>query len=171
MMKKNIVAVHRPCPLCKNQTAELLHSIDYTVGSQNVLPCHYDIVCCDSCSFVYNDYSEADTVFDRHYAESRKYSDQALFGGGGLSMEETLMWEQYCQMISAYLRPDMRILEVGCGKGGFLETLRNHGFAGLSGLEQSAECIQILRRKKFQTFENWRQIENMKFDIFIFVTF
>ena len=68
---------------------------------------------------------------------------------------------------TVYIRPDMKILEVGCGKGGFLETLRKHGFLQLSGLEQSVECIQILRDKQIESLDSWTLIENRKFDIVV----
>lgn len=161
------ISVHRKCPLCSCKTGELLHSIDFAIDDHNVLPNHYDIICCDSCSFIYDDFSEPDSVFSRHYAESQKYSDPQLFGGGGLSPEEIQMWEKYYQLISAYIRPDMKILEVGCGKGGFLETLRKHGFQQLSGLDQSVECLQILRSRQFESLDSWTQIGNRKFDLVI----
>lgn len=166
-MDTDLLPIHRLCPLCGNRTGEKLHSLDYADDSHGLLPRHYDIVCCDSCSFIYNDFSEPDSVFTRHYAKSQKYSDPNLFGGGGMSAEEMRMWEHYCQLISSYIRPDMKILEVGCGKGGFLETLRKHGFLQLSGLEQSVECIQILRDKQIESLDSWTLIENRKFDIVV----
>ena len=166
-MDTDLLTVHRLCPLCGNQTGEKLHSLDYADDSQGLLPRHYDIVCCDSCSFIYNDFNEPDSVFTRHYANSQKYSDPKLYGGGGISPEEIQMWENYYQLISSHLRKDMKILEVGCGKGGFLETLRNHGFQQLSGLDQSVECQQILRTRQIESLESWKQIENRKFDLVI----
>lgn len=166
-MTSDPLPLHRRCPLCGNRMGKPLHTINYAADTQGFLPRHYDIVCCDSCSFIYNDYSEPDSVFSRHYAESQKYSDPKLYGGGGISPEEILMWENYYHLISAHIRPEMKILEVGCGKGGFLETLRNHGYHQVSGLEQSLGCLQILHNKQIEAPGSWQQIENRKFDLVI----
>jgi SAM-dependent methyltransferase len=37
------------------------------------------------------------------------------------------------------------VLDVGCGSGGFLESLRKRGFTNLSGLDPTPECIRIIR--------------------------
>ena len=151
------ITVRRKCPVCGGGRGELLHALDFPEAGFDVLPKHYDIVCCGACSFVYNDYEEPDSVFAKHYAESRKYSDPALFGGGGLSPEERQMWERNYRSVASHVRPDMKVLEIGCGKGGFLTTLRRHGFRDLAGLEQSAECLSILRADGIETFDAWPQ--------------
>jgi SAM-dependent methyltransferase len=51
-----------------------------------------------------------------------------------------------CAEILARLIPrDTAILDVGCGSGGFLESLRKRGFTNLAGLDPTPECIQIIR--------------------------
>ena len=61
----------------------------------------------------------------------------------------------------------MKILEVGCGKGGFMNILKKYGYHNLYGLEKSIECIHHLRKENFQIFDDWQQIENEKFDLVI----
>ena len=167
-MSDSTVKFHRICPLCGSKTGSLLHSLDFAAQDHNVLPKHYDIVCCNSCSFIFNDYGEPETVFSQHYAESGKYAAPELFGGGGLSPEENQMWVSYYKTISPFIgNPEMKILEIGCGKGGFMKYLKNHGHYDLYGLEQSVECVQHLRKEKFQMFDDWRQIGNQKFDLIV----
>ena len=100
-MGKNII-IHRSCPLCKNQTAELLHSIDYAATNRSILPQHYDIVCCNSCSFVYNDYAESDTVFDQHSdAPNGKIRKSDVIVAKTYLSEEEM--GQLNRLVSAYL--------------------------------------------------------------------
>ena len=167
-MSDSTIKLHRICPLCGSNTGSLLHSLDFAVQDHSFLPRHYDIVCCNSCSFIYNDYFEPDSVFGKHYAESGKYAAPELFGGGGLSREEIRMWDLYYKIILLYIRnAQMKILEIGCGKGGFMKYLKDHGHYDLYGLEQSVECVRYLRKENFQMFDDWQQIGNQKFDLIV----
>jgi SAM-dependent methyltransferase len=50
------------------------------------------------------------------------------------------------------LRPGARLLDVGCGAGGFLHALRDAGFAA-SGLDFNPERVAALRARGFEVFE------------------
>lgn len=165
MKSEKICRPLRKCPVCSGESAELLVPMDYC--GDNGLPLHYDIVCCNSCSMVYNDFAATQADFDAYYRQCGKYSDADQLGGGGLSPEEAAVWERYRELLESYLHPDMAILEIGCGKGGFLQTLKKYGFHNLWAVEPSAGCVEQLNRNGIRAFPDWENLRERKFDIII----
>ena len=165
MNKKDLSLTLRKCPVCFDHHALLLAKMDYC--GENGLPLHYDIVRCASCSMIYNDFSEADADFNMYYQHSGKYSDENQVGGGGLSDLESDVWRNYFKQLLPYMHSDCSIIDVGCGKGGFLQTLKQHGFNNLWAVEPSAQCVEKLCKNGINAFQDWQKLGGQKFDIIV----
>ena len=165
MDKKDYCQSIRKCPVCFGQRAIKLTQMDY--GISNGLPLSYDIVRCDSCSMIYNDFSASKEYFLNYYQQCGKYSDENQLGGGGLSAEEMIIWNHYFSVLQPFLQPDNAILDVGCGKGGLLQVIKNHGFNNLWAVEPSVQCIKNLRENDINAFGDWKELEGKKFDVII----
>jgi SAM-dependent methyltransferase len=77
--------------------------------------------------------------YDRYYTELSKYVVNTSPCAPIPRLPE-------CAEILARLIPhNAAILDVGCGSGGFLESLRKRGFTSLAGLDPTPECIRMVR--------------------------
>ncbi|MBE6389121.1 MAG: class I SAM-dependent methyltransferase [Lentisphaerae bacterium] len=165
MSEKDLFLTLRKCPVCFNHHAFLLAEMNYC--GNNGLPLHYDIVRCQTCSMIYNNFSEPESVFNAYYQQCGKYADENQVGGGGLSAEESLVWESYVKLLQPFLSPENSILEVGCGKGGLLKVLDQHGFHDLWAVEPSVSCVKNLCSGGINAFPDWEQLAGKKFDLII----
>lgn len=143
----NIIKLQRKCPLCGSLKAYFLHEMQYAGGADIFLPSRYKIVCCKDCRFLFNDFSEDPDVFRKHYEQMLKYANPSLSGGGGFSASEKQAWKLFFSMLKKYI-PDQKIsiMDLGCGKGGFLNYFKNQGYTDLLGIDPSALCIQRLQQ-------------------------
>ena len=137
----------RPCPICGGHQVEMLQHLEYEQFLQS-LPASYDIVSCQKCGMVFNDTSAAAADFDRYYAAFSKYEGQNLIGAGDFSAVERGRYERLHNFVAPHLQKENRIVEVGCGQGGFLRFLSEKGYANLLGIDPSSNCVEILRRNK-----------------------
>ena len=59
----------RACPICQNKEhGEVLHSQNYVLTDNHVLPIEYDLVACGGCGFVYVDSPVSQHEYDKYYA-------------------------------------------------------------------------------------------------------
>ena len=54
----------RPCPICENVEAGLLHTQKFILPEGHPLSAGYDVVCCRECGFVYADTSVTQEQYD-----------------------------------------------------------------------------------------------------------
>lgn len=138
----------RPCPICGEGEAELLHHQSFLLPAESPLPDQYDVVSCTRCAFVYADTLATQADYDRHYALHSKYEDPSVATGGGDSPLDRLRLEDTAATLAKHLKPfgkDARILDVGCANGGLLTALRRAGFTRLYGVDPSPGCVAQLR--------------------------
>lgn len=124
----------RPCPLCG------------AAGSRSVFPFatefnqrRFNYLACSGCSCVYVDPVPDQETFERMYAKSR-YHD---------AYYETAEEDAYidsARMLQGVLRPGARVLDYGCGTGGFLRALRSAGFVPF-GVEFDPDAAEAASRK------------------------
>jgi 2-polyprenyl-3-methyl-5-hydroxy-6-metoxy-1,4-benzoquinol methylase len=89
--------------------------------------------------------SQRELLF-RRYAET--HGDWV--DGDGAAFEARLQFFRdlvAANYLSQLPRKDARVLEVGCGKGYFLQVLREHGFARLEGIDLSPANVAACRER------------------------
>lgn len=134
----------RPCPICYASTAEHLHAMHFALPPESPLPHAYAIVACNACGFVYADTPGSAADYARHYTDFSLYENPGATGGG-TSPEDQERFKTLVELFGAHCRRDARILDIGCGNGGLLLTLRAAGFTDLVGMDPSPGCVARLR--------------------------
>jgi SAM-dependent methyltransferase len=134
----------RPCPICYASTAEHLHAMRFALPPESPLPDAYAIVACAACGFVYADTPGSASDYARHYTDFSLY-ERPDATGGGTTPEDQERFKVMADLFRARCRPDARILDIGCGNGGLLFTLREAGFTRLVGMDPSSGCVARLQ--------------------------
>ena len=139
-MNKNILL--RGCPVCQNiERAELLHTQEFTLSNNHLLPEKYDVIACGRCGFVYADTSANQDAYDKYYAEMSKYDMN-------YTCADSLLYIDRAKWINTFIcnRTDS-IIDIGCGNGQLLLELQKLGLSDLTGLDPSEKCVSDLKKK------------------------
>ncbi len=134
----------RPCPVCLARKARVLFRQVFSAFSEGGLLTGYDLAVCGECGAGYADGIPAREVFDTYYARMSKYEQSQR--RGELSPIDKERFAEVADMLAPHLRPESRIVDVGCATGGLLAELQRRGFKHLLGLDPSPGCAAIARR-------------------------
>ena len=116
----------RPCPVCSNNTVEILHTQKFVIPEGYPLPEVYDVVCCMKCGFVYANTSARQKDYDFYYQNFSNYEDPIISTGSG-----NVSWDKdRCEAVASEVSrftPDRNssIIDIGCGNGGILYALKH----------------------------------------------
>lgn len=139
--------VHRNCPVCEKAKGEPLHTQRFVLPLGHPLRAGYDIVCCDSCGFVYADVNSNQTELDSYYSNLSKYEDNNTSTGSGSSFYDKLRIKEAVLLISSKLTShDARIIDIGCANGGLLRELKKFKYERIIGVDPSKNCVEITKR-------------------------
>jgi SAM-dependent methyltransferase len=134
----------RPCPVCLARKARVLFRQTFSAFSEGGLLTGYDLVVCEDCGAAYADRIPAREVFDIYYARMSKYEYSQR--DGDLSPTDKERFVETADMMAPHLRPESRIVDVGCATGGLLAELQRRGFHHLLGLDPSPACAAVAKR-------------------------
>ncbi len=144
----------RPCPICKVDKVELLHSQRFELPKGHPLSNGYDVVVCLQCGFVFADTLVLQTDYDKFYAEHSKYEDIKTGTGG---VEDPFDWkrqQETARQITDFLQnPMANILDVGCANGGMLKALKEFGYDALCGIDPSPVCVENTSRLGIEAYQ------------------
>lgn len=85
---------------------------------------------------------------DRDRIQAILKAEHSYYGGGDIPIRIDRRWKPYWQnMIAPQLSPAMRVLDVGCGNGGFLLELNASFHTGL-GIDNDPKHIQMAQEAK-----------------------
>jgi hypothetical protein len=73
----------RICPICNNSKGEILHSMNFSLLENAILPSQFDVVAYTNCGFVFNDSSAVQEDYNRYYSRNSIYESTNLKGLGG----------------------------------------------------------------------------------------
>jgi SAM-dependent methyltransferase len=138
------VETTRPCPVCHARDARVLFHQVFSAFSEGGLLTGYDVVVCAECGAAYADGIPAREIFDTYYARMSKYEQSQR--SGELSPVDRERFAEVADMLAPHLRPESRIVDVGCATGGLLAELQRRGFKHLLGLDPSPGCATVAKR-------------------------
>ena len=133
--------VLRACPVCHHAAATPLH--------RNILvPCDgidlsYQVARCQKCGFHFADQLPSLASYHSYYSTLSKYD--LLGSPSALDRQRAAAAVRLCQLRQLDFKA--RIVDLGCGSGGFLAALRGAGWENLDGLDpapQAAAAAQHL---------------------------
>jgi len=148
------------CAICgKNQQTRILYPATFKKGnisahtySARRLPdkLHYRFLKCDKCGLIFSSpILEQAKIISLYKKSSCNYKDQIPYA--------IKTYLKIFKRIGSFLPKKTRVLEVGCGNGFFLNSLKKQGFDNVYGIEPSSEMVS-------KTDKNIRL--NIKTDIF-----
>ena len=126
----------RECPLCGNKEVDKIYSLNFPNNEEiNGLPNNYDIVICNNCKLVYDDFDSSQKQFDDYYNKNSSYSQSFHIY---CDDEHNKLYKEVFNFINKYLNSkQIKILEFGCGTGELLKVFHNNGYSNLLGIDQS----------------------------------
>jgi len=132
--------LHRHCPVCGSGRGEVLRRLDYILFDDLDISGHFRLVACAACGFVFNELTDSGKALAAYYRDNEHYLFSNTGGTGGSGPREAARYRRLEQRLRERITPDSAILDVGCGKGGWLRYLASRGYRALMGLEASAAC-------------------------------
>lgn len=127
----------RHCPLCGGAHTRLIRPLRYALFDDLGVSGESPLVSCQDCGMVFNDVCGGAPALARYYAGNAHYLASATAGTGGSSPAELSRYQRLLAHVEAHLDQDAAIVDVGCGKGGFLSFLQERGYRNLWGVEPS----------------------------------
>lgn len=163
----------RHCPVCNNGQGEFLTGVDFVHFADCPLPCHYEIIACCKCGFVYNEMNATQADFDKYYASMSKYDTQKISGAGQMTELDIERYKKIIAFLVPFISTDApAIADIGCAHGGLLKTLKKLGYHNLYGLDPSKSCVASLQQDGIiaETGELLNFNTPRKFDIIMFTS-
>jgi SAM-dependent methyltransferase len=148
------------CPLCESyETKEIVvHDYWHIWACQ---ACTNAWTCPSPCDFQYENYDFHGSAIENHSDKLHSLEDLPEQWRSSLISQILL--------ISRYLDPGSKVLEIGCGEGIFLEELKKRGF-DVSGIEPSITAVKRARMKGLNVQQGYfssEMLDNKNFDIIV----
>lgn len=97
---------------------------------------------------VFNAVEGGTEAVSRYYKEESFYAVHHGTGSGGTTAEDIRRYHNSKQVLLPHISSkDAEIVDIGCGQGGFLASLRDEGYSNLTGVDASHGCIPIIEKK------------------------
>ncbi len=142
-----VVSSHRACPLCGNPTPDELGWIHLPQISGSPLPDGYRLVACTPCDFAYADTPAPQSAYDTYYRTQAKYGGPTGTGGG-IDVADRQRLDELADRLTAWLPGhEARVLDIGCGAGGLLQTLQRRGYTHAEGIDPDPAAAQAARQR------------------------
>ena len=135
---------HRNCPVCSAAERILLYQQRFHTLPEGS-PCSgYDVVVCKQCGFAFADHIPNAAAFAAYYERfSRSKSDYSGQDDSPCNKERFVAIADYlCRVIKD---KNLRIIDIGCSRGGLLAQLKKRGFTDVSGLDPSHLCARAVQ--------------------------
>jgi SAM-dependent methyltransferase len=123
----------------------VLHHQRFTLPDGHILGDGYDVVCCETCGFVYADTAAKQADYDRFYAELSGYESEVSSGMGLAPQDRARLQATAAAIADALPSRDVRILDFGCAGGGLIRALQDQGFRNIHGIDPSPACAAQVR--------------------------
>lgn len=139
----------RKCPVCGNKKQIKIYSMSFNMPETYGLPASYDIVCCEVCGFCYADTMASLEDYDLYYKNCNVYA----LGPDGAADKPNYEWlDNELDKLFGINKLNVHILDVGFGKGEFLEFLNKKCYKNIKGIDPAQESVDYTRKKGFDTY-------------------
>lgn len=131
----------RSCPICGSNGFLFIAEMHFALFDDLDIPGDLQLVECQKCHFIYNNFEIGESDFARYYTANDHYLASKTGGSGGYSDKDAKRYARIFKQITPYInnaRP--AFLDFGCGKGGMLKWLKHNTDAKLIGVEANASC-------------------------------
>lgn len=143
-----MIQLTRHCPACGNAFGELLRELkcigfdnDIILGDSRTVSLVY---CCE-CGLVFNNTSLLQNSFHDYYDDRANNNAGTGLGAGLLSEADIKHYSQVFSILNNYCTPQKRVVDVGCGQGGFLQYLYQQGYKNVKGVDLDLQNVKYTR--------------------------
>jgi len=139
-----MIIQNRKCPICESKRHNCIKSIKMIVPENFLLQSEYDVVCCDSCGFVFHNVTDFDS-YDNYY---KSYTGTDI-ENYTITKEQEKLNLKTLKFIDELpeINKDDSILDVGCSYGITLTYLKEMGYSNLHGMDLDIKAIQYLEEQ------------------------
>lgn len=140
---------NRTCPVCGSKEKKLIRHITFNMPEAYGLPNQYDVVSCIQCGFCYANTTATQEDYDLYYKNCNVYTA----GPKGAADKPNYIWlDKQLEKIYENNKKDIQILDIGFGKGEFLEYLYRQGYKNIKGIDPSKDSVAYTREKGLETY-------------------
>lgn len=160
----------RACPNCYEKKSECIVPLKYALFDDLEFEGSSSLVNCLACGFLYNELDFTEYDLSQYYKKNDHYLEALTGGSGGTSDRDAIRYQLIWDNIqSALKKPKPSVLDVGCGKGGFLSWLHAQGITKLSGVEPGAACHHYLHthHPEIDIFQSLDKVKTQTFDVIV----
>lgn len=143
------------CPWCGGRRGRVEYKIDNETNAMR----------CESCNLLFSSRILNSSGLKKYWS---KYETEVHISDKTLSEKRKLQYELDYNFIAPFMKPNSRVLDVGCSNGDFLELFHKAGHT-CEGIEFGEEAFEIASKKFKVYFGQLSEIEiPVKFDLVIF---
>lgn len=125
----------------------------------------FDVLKCKKCGLVYSDTVLSEEGLKKFWAN---YESEVHSADTELTEQRKIMYRRDFDFIKPFIKPDSRVLDVGCGDGGFLDIFREYGCI-CEGTEFGEEAYALAGKKYPMYFGELSDIKfEKKYDAVLF---
>jgi len=159
------------CPLCSSAKNQLLFKVGDTHGSSILTGDKFNLLFCRNCQAVFPEISPDKKYYRRYYPKGYYRQPTGIVYGKLLTLYRLVSAKLTRHNLRSFLnKPNLRVLDFGCGRGHFLADLPSN--CQKYGLEINPEAVTYLRKNhpEITVFTAVNQIPNskLKFDLITF---
>ena len=168
--KLTSITSKRCCPFCNKMNSELLLKLDYALFDDLEFEGVSNLVNCGYCGFTYNEFYFTENNLEQYYRQNDYYLDAVTGGSGGISSEDGRRYQLIWDTVQPFIKKqNPSVLDVGCGKGGFLNWLMKTGLTSLAGVEPGKACRDYLKANNSDVcvFSSVDELTLQTFDVII----
>jgi len=139
---RNVISTIRPCPVCDDRHAAVLHSQRFVLPEDKKLTASYDVVACERCGAAFADTPITQREYDELYAQRSRYAAGPAAHASDSDRDIGRFRDMAAEISRIVPDKSSRIVDVGCANGQMLAALADVGFNDLIGVDPSAACVQ-----------------------------
>lgn len=129
----------RRCPSCDYNYGKIIYRIEMQLPEEISVTGDYDIICCDRCD---NCYADTISTLEEY---NDYYTNQNIYGGWNYNSSGNYDIEVIVRILNSFADRKTRIIDMGCGNGKLLKTLKTYGYTNIVGIDPSLISIMSLR--------------------------
>ncbi len=132
--------LNRLCPVCGGKIGKVLTHVHMILDTEMRIPNQYDVVCCENCGFTFADTNAGQDAYNEYYANDNCYSCDHDIKASGANISVECMKN----FLIKYVKKNESILDIGCGSGDLLKSLKKIGYINLTGMDPSQASVNRL---------------------------
>ncbi len=141
----------RQCPLCHYSQSNRLIDLEYALFDDSPIDSRMHLSACGHCGFVFYDTVSKEDDFRNFY--SNHYFIHAYYSVSHDYQSDTECYSDIAQLLKNYgLSSTSRIVDVGCGKGQLIRSLKHYGFDNITGIELCQDYVKGLKAEGMEAY-------------------